>query len=87
MDFAADHNPLLADFGVTAMVGGMAVLGVFEDPYDQDLGLSGSRPTLLVRDADAVAVGDTLSVNDTAYLVRALQPDGQGMTRLVLVKA
>jgi hypothetical protein len=49
---------------------------------------SGPVPVLTAADADItdLAYGDALTVNGVAYTVREMQPDGVGMTRILLKK-
>lgn len=52
-------------------------------------GMAGTQPSALVRSADVsdVSVGGSLDVNGATYVVAELQPDGTGMTTLLLEKA
>lgn len=79
----------------TKAAGGSATFtGIFDAPHTAidigDVSISDRRPTFLCRTADipvgAVGGGggDTLLVDGTTYRVVELEPDGQGMTRIVL---
>ena len=52
-------------------------------------GMASTQPSALVRSADVadVSVGGSLDVNGATYVVAELQPDGTGMTTLLLEKA
>ena len=87
MAFVEDTGAFLSDFGVAATVGGIPMVGIFDDAYSDVLGIvAGTTPVLLVAESDAilVAVGDIASVSDGTYAVAEIQPDGTGMTRLLL---
>lgn len=74
-------------FGGTATV---SVGGLFDDAWGDALSLvTGTRPSLLVTDASipGLAQGDLVTVAGTVYAVAELQPDGTGLTRLVLSEA
>lgn len=88
----ADMNavvvPMLAN--VQASIDGNPVTGIFENPYARSdvtsYGVAASQPALTVRSADiAVApVGLVCVVDETTYVVEAAEPDGTGLTRLLL---
>ena len=75
-------------FAWSVTLGGVSgvALNFVEAPGDV-LGLvASSDPELLVASADfpAVAVGDAVTVNATAYTVIAVYPDETGVTRVLL---
>lgn len=81
----------------TKLAGGTATFtGIFDAPHIAiDLGevsISDRRPTFVCRTADLPSgvaggdSGDTLEVDGITYKVIDLEPDGQGMTRIVLGK-
>jgi len=88
MAFTEDHTAFLSenDFAVSATVGGSSVSVIFDHSYVNEHGVSGEQPRVLCDDGDvsSVSVGDALTVNSTAYAVRAIEPDGTGMTILIL---
>jgi hypothetical protein len=69
-------------------------IGQFTGIVDQsyvavgDVPVSSSSPQIIARTCDlpvaGVAVGSVLAANGETYLVRALRPDGSGMTDLEL---
>lgn len=71
-----------------ATVGGVVVAGVFDNAYADPLGFSGSTPSLLCASADVstAAQGTAVAVNGVNYTVAGIEPDGTGMTRLLLEK-
>lgn len=86
------------EFGVEATFAGLAdpVVGVFDAEYFGDLeGVAGvaietTQPVFRCRSADVASIANgaavTIPVNgaDTAYTVTSKQPDGTGMTVLLL---
>lgn len=75
----------------TATVGGgAAISGIFDAAYLDALGMSGSKPSLSCASADVstaaqgTAVVVTYKAVVTNYTVCGIQPDGTGMTRLLL---
>lgn len=75
---------------VEAVVGGNALDVIFDNGYALGnvglLGMATSQPsiTLKTTDVPATPVGSAVNVNATAYLVAAHEPDGSGMSRLLL---
>lgn len=85
--FVEDHSAYLIDFGVDAVVAGRIVRGIFDNAYADPLGIvAGSQPVLLVISSVVpdVAVGDSVTVGGDPYTVGRVEPDGAGLTRLVL---
>lgn len=70
--------------------GGDAFSGIFDDGYTTgsvgSLGMASSSPAVLVPAAlvPTAPVGKTIAVNGMAYVVAASEPDGTGVTRLLL---
>lgn len=52
-------------------------------------GMASTQPSAMARSVDVadVSVGGSLDVNGATYVVAELQPDGTGMTTLLLEKA
>lgn len=87
MAFAEAFASFFADLGSDATVGVATVRGIFDTDYGDPMGLvAGNRTVLTVATADVPGVdhGTAVSVNSTAYTVAEVQPDGTGITRLVL---
>lgn len=80
-------DAFLSDFAVAATLPSTAVvMGVFDNGADTALGMAGSDPSFTGRSTylDALTYGSTISIGGTSYTVRQVQPDGTGLTRLVL---
>jgi hypothetical protein len=88
-----DLAPFFADFAVNATVNGAAVRGIFDNGFASAevglVGMSSARPMLTLPTAGLSAdpVGQTAVVNGTSYLVAAHQPDGTGVSTLMLERA
>jgi hypothetical protein len=80
------------EFGTEAVVNNAKVCGIFSDAYaaiDEVTGEAATTaPQFLCRSADITAVGrgTTVRINSIDYKVIDIQPDGTGMTRLILSK-
>ena len=63
--------------------------GIFDDAYADPLGMAGSSPVFLLPSASVGSAthGSACVVGGVSYTVVAVQPDGVGMTRLVLQEA
>jgi len=90
-DMVSAVVPMLAN--VTATIDGVPVQGLFTDAYTSadigPYGMASSAPTLTLASADTPAspVDQTVTINATSYLIRAVEPDGSGLTRLILERA
>jgi hypothetical protein len=92
-DFSDDLSALfdLNVFGVAAAfaapVGTVTVM--YDQPFADVLGVAGNAPEIWAKTTDvaAVTVGMAVTVNDTAYTVASIEPDGTGVTRLTLEEA
>lgn len=76
----------LANTQVT--IGAAAVDAVFDNGYATatvgPYGVASSQPALTLSSEYALPVGDAITVNGTAYVVSAHEPDGTGISRLML---
>lgn len=84
MALTEDFACYFVDFGIDATVGGVTVRGIFDAAYSDGLGISGTQPVLLVASSVTAADGTAITIGATAYVVTDVQPDGTGMTRLML---
>lgn len=69
--------------------GGTGFAVVFENGYQDVIGMESSAPSVLALSCDVhgLAEGDPLQVDDGDWRVVGIQPDGTGMTLLVLERA
>lgn len=83
----------LGDFAQAATIGGQSVRGVFDMAYALGavgpVGMAGSQPVFVcaTQDLPDALVGELLVISDTAYTVAAHEPDGTGISRLLLEAA
>ena len=82
---------LLSD--TEATLDGAAVTGIFEDGYAHGsagaIGMADTQPVFIVPTASITgeAVGQLLVANSQTYIVGAHEPDGTGVSRLILERA
>lgn len=74
------------DFAVTATVDGSSVEGILGNEFVLVDFIESKKPTFDCATADVVGVahGGTVTVGSDTYKVRGIQPDGTGMTKLIL---
>ena len=91
VETAADRTAMLADYGSTVTKADASTfVAIFDNDFlavDLDESeVESSEPTLLARTADVsgLAHGDTLTISAVSYTVRGIQPDGTGMTQIML---
>jgi hypothetical protein len=87
-----DLAPFFADFAVACTVNGAAVRGIFDNGFALGavgIGMAGTQPTLRLRTADVAAdpVGQAVVVGAVSYTVAAHEPDGTGVSVLMLERA
>lgn len=80
----------LQHFAQAAVLDGVAVQGIFDDGYVAsdvgELGMGTTRPTLLLPSSQVPAAvrGMQLQTDGKRFTVEDAQPDGTGMTLLIL---
>jgi hypothetical protein len=77
-------------FAVTATLAGVTVTGIFDAQYYEPLGeVQGRQPMFMLPTASAssAAHGQSLVIGATTYTVRGVEPDGTGVTVLILEEA
>lgn len=101
VESASDRAYMLniSDFGTTAtytlVAGGVSsIVGIFDNEFFEadpqaNVTYASAQPRFLVQTADLPSgadYGDSITINSVNYKVRIIQPDGTGMTTLVLEK-
>lgn len=95
MAFSEEFGEFLdpQEFATSAIYNAVtAIAGIFVNAYaEAALGLAGLQATVplfvcVAADVDADPTGKTLLIGTTTYTVMRGEPDGTGMTRLVLRK-
>jgi len=91
MSFAEDYSAYFKDFGVIAMggtctVNAVSTEGIFDKEYGEIFNMDGNKPVLLIKTSDigSAVRGSAVVVNAASYTIAGIEPDGQGMTRLIL---
>lgn len=91
VETAADRTALLTDYGTTVTKADASTFtGIFDNDFlavDLDESeVESTEPTLLARTSDVsgLAHGDSLTISAVSYTVRGIQPDGTGMTQIML---
>jgi len=84
-----DIGAYLDMLGQAVTVAGVSVRTVFDADYGEAFGVGTSVPAITCATADvsAAVLGTAVTVGATAYTVRAVEPDGQGVTVLKLQKS
>ena len=88
----ADQLAVLSDFGVAASWNGKAVQGIFDDKFllanEHSEIIESLEPQFLCRASDVAGVldGELITISGYAYTIRRIEPDGTGMTHLILSK-
>ena len=86
----ATRQAMLEDFGDSVSVASVTMWGIFDNEFLDVLDTQSANPQLLVSTADipSIAFGDAVIVTAFSFTgtVREWQPDGQGMTLLMLHK-
>jgi len=88
--FVENTAAFFADFGQSATVGGVVVSAIFDAAYSLanagPIGMASSQPMLTLATANVPAnpVGTAVVVGAVNYTVGAHEPDGTGISRLML---
>lgn len=79
----------VGDLAELVTIAGRPVRAIFDAAYADVLGVAGSAPVLTCASADvaSVARGAAVRVRGAAFTVANIQPDGTGVTVLVLTSA
>lgn len=79
----------LSDFAINATVAGLPVRVIFDAAYADPFGIAGTEPRATCASVDVAALvqGSPLTILGQAYTVRDKQPDGTGITTLLLEAA
>ena len=89
--FTEDLSPFFntAELATAATLDGAAVTGIFDNAYTDALGLASREPmyTLPTASAAAATQSSVLVVGGVTYRVTSVQPDGTGVTTLLLERS
>ncbi len=89
MAFVEDVAPFLRDFGTDAVLNGAPVSGIFDNEYVEAFGMASRQPmfTLPTAQAGSVTQSSVLVVEGVSYRVTRAEPDGTGVTVLMLERS
>lgn len=91
MPFAEALSPFfnVAEFASLATLDGAAVQGIFDNAYTEAFGMASRAPmfTLPTASAASATQASVLVVDGTTYRVTSVQPDGTGVTVLMLERS
>lgn len=85
--YTENYDPFMADFGQPVRVGSIVVNAIFDNAESDSFGIvANSRPMLTVatKDIPCAAIGTAVMVGTTQYTIAELQPDGTGVTLVML---
>lgn len=84
--FAESLAPFFSDFATVATLDGASVRGIFDSQYVDPLGIASRQPmfTLPTSAAASATQASVLVVEGVTYRVRTIEPDGTGVTVLML---
>ncbi len=78
------------EFGVDVTYNTVTIQGIFDDEFSSavqgEMGIESTVPQVLLKTADVpnVAHNETMTINSIVYKVIGIQPDGTGMTLILL---
>jgi len=85
----ADRLAFLSILGQTVTVNGNPISAIFDAEYISPLNVASTNPVLTCRSIDVASVvrGNASVVGAVNYTVRGIEPDGTGITLLILERA
>jgi len=91
MPFTEDFTAFLntAEHATSAIYNSSVLVGIFDNDYilaGDEFGVQSTAPAFSCPSAKIplIAHGDTLTIDSKGYTVRGVQPDGTGMTVIIL---
>jgi len=90
MAIVENFATFMTDCGIDVVVGGVNARAIFDNAAADALGLvAGTKPVLLLATASVASAvsGDAVTAGGASYTIAEIQPDGTGMTRLILEEA
>lgn len=89
--FAEDLSPFFntAELATAATLDGAAVTGIFDNAYTEAFGMASRDPMFTLPSASAASAtqASVLVHGGVSYRVTSVQPDGTGMTTLLLERS
>ncbi len=88
--FAENLSEFLDDTELAdnATIGASTIAGIFDNQFVEVNGIEGVRPVFTCAEANVatIAHGDALTIKSISFKVAGIQPDGTGLTSLILEK-
>lgn len=88
--FAENLSEFLDDTELAdnASIGASTIAGIFDNQFVEVNGIEGVRPVFTCAEANVatIAHGDALTIKSISFKVAGIQPDGTGLTSLILEK-
>ena len=89
LEASVNHAVMAHLSNAAATLNGVEVVGMFDNSYhagDIGIGMASTQPAFTTLTANVVgeAVGQLLTIHGTGYYVAAHEPDGTGMSLLLL---
>ena len=78
------------EFAVDVTYKAATIQGIFDDGFidsaDDDIAVESTAPQVQVNSTDVVGAlhGETMTINSVVYKITGIQPDGTGMTLIML---
>jgi hypothetical protein len=78
------------EFAVDVTYQSATIKGVFDAPFESavegEMGIESTLPQVLVKTSDVASAvhGQTMTINSVVYQIIGIQPDGTGMTLILL---
>lgn len=89
--FAEDLSPFFnsAELATAATMDGAAVTGIFDNAYTEVFGMASRDPMFTLPSASAASAtqSSVLVLGGVSYRVTSVQPDGTGVTTLLLERS
>lgn len=89
--FAEDLSPFFntAELATAATLDGAAVAGIFDNAYAESFEMATRMPMFMLPTASAASatLASVLVIGGTSYRVTSVQPDGTGVTTLMLERS
>lgn len=93
-DLISDLDEFLnnEEFAVEMTIGSNTIYGIFDDEYNavdlQTGQIAQTEPQIIVKTSDVsgISLDTEVSINGTTYKIKEIQPDGTGLTTLILSK-
>lgn len=86
----SDTDAFFTDFCVEACYNGASMQVLFDSPFKAQNALTGTvettSPSATCKSSDIYGAqhGETIVINDISYTITGIEPDGMGMTLLIL---